>query len=187
MLGGSFLVSMRAFLPASVPPPPWTIQVDVVVFSCARRFPLAVEGQTTVVEEALPGDEPHGVASGIHLAYLKQTNPSRLCATMPGANGLGCLLERTAADGEPGGEREIEADADKDEHQKGRLKQNGKRNEMSRHTPAPNALNQQGHGSRERRCPEQETAVEVEKVLEHGGGPVAGAEECGAPPEKGRA
>ena len=54
-------------------------------------------------------------------------------------------------------------------------------------TPGPKTLDQQKHGHSQRSASEQETAVEVGKVLEHRNCTVAGAKQGGAAPEEGRA
>ena len=97
------------FLPASVPTPPGALYMEVAVLSNSRWFPLAVEREAAVIQEAVAGDESHRCASCVRLMNLKEADPSWLRATMPVANRLsGCFPKCIAAQSEACRKCEIE-------------------------------------------------------------------------------
>ena len=98
--------------------------MDVAVLSNARGFALAVECEAAVIHEAFAGDESHRAAGSVHLTYLKKADPSWPRTTMPAANLPGRFLECSPAQEETRRKCEIEANAEKDEYQEGRLKEN---------------------------------------------------------------
>ena len=106
---------------------------------------------------------------------------------MPLTNCLGCFPKCVATQSEACRKREIEAYAEENNYQEGRLKKDRWRKHFTLLTPGPTARDQQKHSSSQRSASEQETAIEVGNVLEYRNRTVAGAKQDGASPEKGRA